>query len=1097
MIYRTSHRSTYRSLNNNLGTLSYRIAQLTNQIASERRINSPSDDPTGAANVLNTRSTLAGIKQYSSNIAVSDLWLSESGGAIQTMKDALSDIYTLVEQASTDSNGAQHDIIATQVLGLFESLIQYGNTSISGSYIFGGTEILTQPFSLQVEAQKVTAGCQNSSKWTGSVVNGNTSYVNRPDLPVHSQDFLVEVVQAGGVDCRWYTNNSANYSGKHLGDGYGFRLETADTKYNNTEVKFVSGPANKSSLGNLSGDAGLSFSGGLNPTNVVFVKGSPGAGASTASWNAADNTLTVALETNTSGETVADANTVAALINGTNPPGVTATASGAGTGLVEVGQTSFNNKLDYEVSGSQKDGYVVTVYLERANDDNGKGALVSTAQDVANLLDGPLDLPDGTSAVMFDADLIAGKDQQTLNPLAIVSPTAANITLASGEPYTLASATVDPKGSQNALNWSVKNFSSYIGSAGNSFSVEYKVPMNGFSDTTSIDYNSATNKVTVYLAVDETAYKQAFQKAYYDNGGVAYLNSEKAHEIALGASVTTTANEVAKMVADDPVLNQYIEVSPADGSSGEGRLNLAAETQFSNGYDQAALFRVSQDGGKTWGPPMTFEASQYQYGDLFHNATLGHASMTTSLPGKANDLVFTASQMGTWGNDVRVEYKLPDTHPSAGPAVQVGPNPWNICVTLATDAQGRVLTTADEIMKAINQHPEASQLVTADLANYHEGGHGIVDVMQCTALSVGEPYQVDGKSVITPLGHATGTVGFSYSPGKQSNPNINYQALVQGPAGNSIGVRYTAAADPSYYSDPADAEGQYQDFTSIRYETDANGNTVMVVHLATESLPSCPDAETDRENYDKWREEFPLYSCTEDRAVVTTAGSIVQAIIDKNMEDPASAVVWPSVEKWPDGLNSDAKVGVTDGVVWLSGGNDSDDASNHGVSLNFIPDGSALQVGDVFEVEVGWYRGDDSNIEINASNGLRSTINTTGSSLFGRNGQDGNILDTVQRVLWALQQNDTEQVAKELPKLKAAITQVTTLETKIGTQQLRNQFISHNLESAKYNSENYLSQIEDADFTQLITDLKNAQTVYEACLGATGLTSKVSLLNYI
>jgi flagellin-like hook-associated protein FlgL len=40
-------------------------------------------------------------------------------------------------------------------------------------------------------------------------------------------------------------------------------------------------------------------------------------------------------------------------------------------------------------------------------------------------------------------------------------------------------------------------------------------------------------------------------------------------------------------------------------------------------------------------------------------------------------------------------------------------------------------------------------------------------------------------------------------------------------------------------------------------------------------------------------------------------------------------------------------------------------------------------------------------------------------------------------------------------------------------------------------------QVEDADFSALITDLKNAQTVYEACLGATGLTHKVSLLNYI
>ena len=71
------------------------------------------------------------------------------------------------------------------------------------------------------------------------------------------------------------------------------------------------------------------------------------------------------------------------------------------------------------------------------------------------------------------------------------------------------------------------------------------------------------------------------------------------------------------------------------------------------------------------------------------------------------------------------------------------------------------------------------------------------------------------------------------------------------------------------------------------------------------------------------------------------------------------------------------------------------------------------------------------------------------------------------------------------------------METKIGTKQIRNEFILQNLETSKLSAQNLLSQIEDADFSQLITDLKNAQTVYEACLGATGLTNKLSLLNYL
>ena len=74
---------------------------------------------------------------------------------------------------------------------------------------------------------------------------------------------------------------------------------------------------------------------------------------------------------------------------------------------------------------------------------------------------------------------------------------------------------------------------------------------------------------------------------------------------------------------------------------------------------------------------------------------------------------------------------------------------------------------------------------------------------------------------------------------------------------------------------------------------------------------------------------------------------------------------------------------------------------------------------------------------------------------------------------------------------------MTTQETKIGTSLIRNEFVASNLDLNKYAAETTLSQVEDADFTTLITNLKNAQLVYEAVLGTTGLTTKLSLLNYI
>ncbi|MDR2947048.1 MAG: hypothetical protein LBV79_09915 [Candidatus Adiutrix sp.] len=1211
MIYRTAHRSTYRNLNQNLGMLSYRIAQLQNQIASERRINTPSDDPTGAAKVLDIRSRLSSINQYGTNVAVSDDWLRQSGNALQSLTDTLNKIYVDTEQGATDTySDTQRQILMDSVNGLFQNLIQFSNQDIGGSYLFGGQRVTTQPFASQVEAQKVIAGCQNSSKWTGKVTGyGDPTFSNRPDLPIHSQDFLIEVVQAGGVDSRYFSKSSPLHSGQIKGPGYGFTFEATDPKYNNSEIRFVTGPENRLTIGSGAsgikfggtsagvnvqyvygdstgttaswsassntiivslqtepavidetaigtGTSGINFGGTLKPVNVQYVMGT--SAGTTATWNSGTNTLVVSLETDggTPPKSVASAggvmdalsaletadptgfgaavvssaftyaamsasNTTGIALPGSisfNNPGsstpvsvasagavwdalqaletadpagfgavvgagdITYTAPADPAGIVQPDKITYNNGTSVVVDGDR-----ITVYLERDNLDPpaSSGAIIATAEDIYDAL-----AANASAAAMITVTLSSGSSAM------VVTPTPVYTELEAGKPYTLAHTTVDPTGTQNALDWSIKNGSPFMGVPGNQFNVSYVVdkPLNNSAYVTFDTSGATSGNITVHLAVSAAVYEKIFIQVYNDPGSGAYKDAHKAAELATAAGIQTTANDVVNLVKNSAPLNEYVDVAPADGNSGEGKVNVTGPKDFKDGYDQPALFRVSQDGGKTWGPPMSYGASEYLTGDKFHNAYLGHASMTTGMAGKGNDLVFTAKQMGTWGNDLSVEYNL--THNKPSPlSVTVGPETWNICVNLEVDANGNILSTADDIMKAINNHPVANQMVTADLANYHEGGSGVVKPMECTKLSVGEPYEIDGKTIITPLGHATANVSFGYTAGAQKCPNIIFQSIKQGPEGNDIGIRYTTSADPTFFASASVANNSYQSETTARYETTPDGQKVLVVHLATEALPSCPDAEKYPEDYKSWIETYPVYSCTETRAIISTADSVVEAVINKNLEDPENAAVWPSLERWPS--DGTAKVGVTDGTVRLTGGNKVDDAGNHGVNLKFIPDGTALQVGDIFEVPVGWYRGDEKNMDFNTGTDARNTMNMTGNKVLGANGQDGNILDTVQRLMWALEHNDTELIGKELPKMREAIEKITTLSTQVGTRQIRNQFMLNNLEQAQFSSESLLSGIEDADFSQLITDLKNAQTVYEACLGATGLTSKVSLLNYI
>jgi flagellin-like hook-associated protein FlgL len=825
---------------------------------------------------------------------------------------------------------------------------------------------------------------------------------------------------------------------------------------------------------------------------VVYAYGSSAA-PTYASWDAANQTMTVHLQTNgkepPSASSEATASAVAAAVNAASTAyGAQLAATAAGTGQVELsrgtGGLAYNTIISFNHGTTVSvDGTNVTVYLARG--DYPDDQIVATAQDVADAINN-----DPIAGSM----LKAGATGVGAFGTAEIQSSYQSMTVT--DPYTLAQVLAEVPGTHNDLVYSVLNEpGAAIGAAGNQYSVVYQWPdPPAVTASTTARYDSATSTIIVTLGTSASVFLDEYARLYATPSLSTYHDAAESMRLARLAANTGTAASVASAVnALSSAENLHIGAKNAEGDSGLGLVTAGGPFQFQEGYDQPALFRVSQDGGLTWGPPTAISPSEFQTGGLYYNSQLGHASLTTNLPGGANDLVFTANYMGTWGDDVRVEYRAPSGANPSEAKVEVGPQPWNICVTLGTDAAGRVNTTAQQVMDLVNNHPEAGQLVTASLANYHEGGGGVVTVMDCVNLSTGEPYEIDGRTRITPLGYATATVAFDYNPPDQASPDLIFQALTHGSSGNAIGVRYTVSADAAVYGQGA----LYQDQVTISYETDELGRQIAVVHLATTSLPSCPDPENEREAYDQFQKLYPTYSCTSSRAVLSTAGDVLEALVAKNLAEPDTALVWASMEWKDEGWDSTAKVGPTGSTVWLTGGDDSLKASDYGVALKFVPDGSSLQVGDIFEVDVGWYNGDSGNLDIESMSGYRTTTNVAGDALLGANGADDNVLDTISRLSWALKHDDSELVAAELPKLKAAIEKITTMETNLGTKIIRNEFVLNNLELNKYAAETILSETEDADFTKLITDLKNAQTVYEAVLGTTGLTTKLTLLNYL
>jgi flagellar hook-associated protein 3 FlgL len=122
--------------------------KLQQQIASNLRVVTPSDDPIAASRALDIKQSQAVNDQYSANgdSAKSALGLEES--ALADMTNLLQDVKTLAVNAGNATlNNADRASIATELEGQYQQLLGIANRDDgNGQYLFSGYKGATQPF---------------------------------------------------------------------------------------------------------------------------------------------------------------------------------------------------------------------------------------------------------------------------------------------------------------------------------------------------------------------------------------------------------------------------------------------------------------------------------------------------------------------------------------------------------------------------------------------------------------------------------------------------------------------------------------------------------------------------------------------------------------------------------------------------------------------------------------------------------------------------------------------------------------------------------------------------------------------------------------
>lgn len=109
------------------------------------------------------------------------------------------------------------------------------------------------------------------------------------------------------------------------------------------------------------------------------------------------------------------------------------------------------------------------------------------------------------------------------------------------------------------------------------------------------------------------------------------------------------------------------------------------------------------------------------------------AALTTSLAGDDNDLVWTSKLVGNDGNQTTIEYLDPQ---AVDQSLAITVDGYAITVSLETDGNGDIATTADDIKTELGNVAAADALVSAADAG-EDDGSGVVTAMAATALEGG------------------------------------------------------------------------------------------------------------------------------------------------------------------------------------------------------------------------------------------------------------------------------------------------------------------------------------------------------------------------
>lgn len=146
---RVADQQIYGTLLGNLQRSRSQILTAQDQISSQRKVSTPSDDPSAFGQIVLDKSALSQTTQWIRNVDFGTARVDAADQALSQVQNLITRVRELTIQGSSDTTSAEgRRTIAKEVRQLQRQLIQLGNTEVAGQAIFAGTKTDVNPFTI-------------------------------------------------------------------------------------------------------------------------------------------------------------------------------------------------------------------------------------------------------------------------------------------------------------------------------------------------------------------------------------------------------------------------------------------------------------------------------------------------------------------------------------------------------------------------------------------------------------------------------------------------------------------------------------------------------------------------------------------------------------------------------------------------------------------------------------------------------------------------------------------------------------------------------------------------------------------------------------